>query len=346
VAGVWLNGVNPKWPSLKSVLEAAGQIVVELPNYDYRFESRQSDTQGFPAAGPYGWVFHHTASSLASAANDHVYLAKGHQYRPVSNVCLGMRNGKAVWGLVAAGASNTNGAGASRVTSRGTVPKDQGNAYLGATEVSINGTGETWPKALTDAAIIGHAAILKAYGLTANDLISHHEWAGDRKSDPAGPTEDKTLNVSTGNSTPWNMNPLRARIAQAMQPPIPVPVPSGAANVSYFIEWEKPHPKPVYEIVGGRKTNIGGSRVPELVAIWGTAWDTVMPRLSSAYLASLPNADDKWVPTAGPAGPQGPTGPVGPTGSQGPMGPQGPKGEDGNAGVVPEHTHTPGGVVR
>lgn len=221
MAEVWLNGTNPKFPPLRKVLEAAGQKCVELAGYNYLTESRQSDGQGFPAPGPYGLVFHHTASSLASAASDHRYLAIGHQYHPVSNVCLGMRNGEAVWGLVAAGASNTNGAGGPFRSSVGLVPKDEGNHYLMAIEVSIDGQGETWPKKLTDAAIAGIAAIAKAYHFKASDVLAHGEWAPTRKVDPAGPTEDKTLGVSTGAASLWNMAPFRARIAAAMNPTPP-----------------------------------------------------------------------------------------------------------------------------
>lgn len=314
MAEVWLNGTNPKFPSMKAVLQAAGQVVVELPGYDYRFESRQSDGQGFPQPGPYGLVVHHTASSLASAANDHRYLALGHQYRPVSNVCLGMRNGVPTWGLVAAGASNTNGAGGPRTTSVGRVPLDQGNHYLMAIECSINGTGETWPKKMTDALIAGCAAFAKAYHFKASDVIAHGEWAPTRKIDPAGPTEDKTLGVSTGAASLWNMAPLRTRIAQAMttggggQNPPPTPTPRKVNNVAYFVAADGPIPKPVFDVSSGFKVHITGSRVPELVAVFGANWSDagVMPALPLAYLNALPDG-----PPKGDKGDKGDTGSTG-----------------------------------
>jgi len=294
MAEVWLNGRSPGFPSLKAVLQAAGQTVVELAGYDWSVNSRQSDTQGFPQPGPYGWVYHHTASCLACAANDHRYLCLTHQYRPVSNVCLGMRGGKAVWGLVAAGAANTNGAGPARRTSVGLVPTDQGNHFLGATEISINGIGEVWPRALTDAAIVGHAAILKAYHLLATDLISHHEYAGPRKSDPAGPTE-APLGVSTGNSTPWRMDPLRAAVARAMTPtpPPPPPPPTEDDMAKHYLATDGNLALQASDLITKRWVR----DEVEAKALFGADYSQTATKLSREILERIPNVGpvaDGW----------------------------------------------------
>lgn len=202
-----------------------------------------------------------------------------------------MRNGVPTWGLVAAGASNTNGAGPGRQTSIGWVPTDQGNHYMGATEISINGVGEVWPKALTDASIVGHAAILKAYRLKAADLISHREWAGPRKSDPAGPTQDTTLGVSTGNTTPWNMAPLRTRVAKVMaggipDNPIPPVTPPGGL---VLIEATNNTPAGTFTADADYLTKRWIQTATQAVELFGADYGTKIIRKSFATVDAIPN---------------------------------------------------------
>ena len=75
-------------------------------------------------------------------------MCYGSDVRPVANLYIG-RAGD-VW-VMAAGATNTNGKGRARSTSRGTIPENQMNLYAVGVEMGNNGVGEVWPQTQIDA---------------------------------------------------------------------------------------------------------------------------------------------------------------------------------------------------
>lgn len=202
----------------------AGLDVVEYD--DWQIRARGSG--GFTGNRPWCVMWHHTASST-SIDNDASYCAEGDPDAPVCNLLIA-RNGE-VW-VIAAGASNTNGKGYSMQFSRGWVPDDEMNTHAIGMEICNNGVGEVYPQAQLDAAFAASLCLSSHLGLVPEDAASHHDWAPDRKIDPA------TAAAATGwhpaainTSGSWSLIDLRAELTRrsgvvpAPQPPDPTPTP-------------------------------------------------------------------------------------------------------------------------
>jgi hypothetical protein len=166
------------------------------------WESRCRSSGGYNAL--MGIVAHHTASST-SAYNDTNYMWNNSPTKPVGAIYLA-RNGEIIVG--AAGATNCAGRGGPRTVSRGTIAKDTANSNTISIEAGNAGTGEPWPKVQQDAYVALVAALCEYYHLDPpRDVMAHHEWAPDRKIDPAG----NSRYAMGGNK--WNMDLFRKDVA-------------------------------------------------------------------------------------------------------------------------------------
>ena len=178
---------------LADVLRRAGLTVIELDGWP----SRARGSGGYDAGRPSTVMVHHTASPPSSSGRpDAEYCALYDDDAPLSNLCLD-RDG--VWWVLAAGATNTNGAGGPL----GSVPEDSMNSHAIGIEAN-GGAGETWPAVQTNAYVAGVATLRAAYGIA--DVFAHFEWAPDRKIDPAGPSP-----YATGDQS-WDMDAFRADV--------------------------------------------------------------------------------------------------------------------------------------
>jgi hypothetical protein len=158
---------------------------------------------------------HHTAGpsnqSTLSSANQQYDTA---DLRPVGNLTLG-REGLIVMG--AAGAANTQGAGGPLKTSKGTIPKDQGNIYGVAIEACNNGIGELWTPVQLEAYTLMTAVICDLYGLDPlQDVFAHFEWAPSRKIDPAGGVNQYPYGIQSDRYMRWDMARFRSDVRAIM----------------------------------------------------------------------------------------------------------------------------------
>ncbi|SEG98863.1 N-acetylmuramoyl-L-alanine amidase, partial [Saccharopolyspora kobensis] len=160
--------------NLADVLRNAGLKVVEVPGWKTRGHG--------PMSGVRGVLWHHTATS-AKVSGDYpservVLEGNGTTDGPLCNLGLG-RSG--TWYVISAGLAYHAGTGSHPAV--GT----NGNGYLIGIEAEHPGTaGNPWPAEQLDSYRRGTAALLKAYGLGADRLIGHKEWAPARKIDPYG----------------------------------------------------------------------------------------------------------------------------------------------------------------
>jgi hypothetical protein len=192
---------------LAAVLRNAGCVVVEYDGWQTRARSGGSARYADP--GPWAVYWHHTASST-SPANDASYMCHGSGDKPVANL-LGARDG-AVW-VLAAGPTNTNGKGGPHTLPDGRmIPLDSANSRVIGMEIANGGTGETYPAAQIDAAFRASNAMCAAYGVRADNVVTHTIWAPTRKIDPAtaaavdGPWQPQ----STTSSGTWSLVDVRA----------------------------------------------------------------------------------------------------------------------------------------
>ena len=197
--------------NLADVVRDAGLDVAEVPGWQTRM---RGGTGGHATGGyvgnPTHVMVHHTASSWPTI-QDVQYLATGHQYAPVSNLHLA-RDGLVT--VIAAGATNTNGAG-------GPVdgcPKDSMNSRAIGIEAGNNGTGEPWPAVQQNVYVRLCAALCMAYRIPVSRVLAHFEWAPTRKIDPAGPSVWANM---SDQYMRWNMEDFRESVAARMttQPP-------------------------------------------------------------------------------------------------------------------------------
>jgi hypothetical protein len=208
---------------MANVLRAAG-VRVEVGSINAGWENRARGSGGFNGM-PIGIVWHHTASS-ASVNSDLSYMIDGSPDEPIGNLLLD-REG-IVW-PIAAGGANTQGKGGPAWFSRGTCPIDSGNSNLFGMEVANNGVGEQWPQAQIDAYFAASNALNAHFGNLPTDLITHHEWAEDRKIDPAkaqsvqGPWHPNSIN----SSGTWSGDDIRAECIRRTGSGPPQPTPSG-----------------------------------------------------------------------------------------------------------------------
>ena len=203
---------------LADVLRAAGLGVVEVDQWGTRARS----SGGFDGDRPWAIMWHHTASQT-DPENDVSYICYGSPDAPISNLYLA-RDGT-VW-VCAAGGTNTNGKGDAQIMSRGVVPADSMNTHAIGIEAANNGLGEPWPREQVDAYFRVNNALAEAYGLLPDDCCTHHQYAKDRKIDPAtaaavqGPWQPNSVTTSGT----WSLDDIRSECwlrADDLPPPRP-----------------------------------------------------------------------------------------------------------------------------
>lgn len=160
--------------NLGDILRNAGLRVIEVPSARTRGHGQMSH--------PKGILWHHTATSAKAAGNypSQRIVTEGRSDLPgpLCNLGLG-RDG--TWYFVAAGLAYHAGAGSYPGIG------SNGNASLIGIEAEHPGTaGNPWPPAQIDSYRRGSAALAKAFGLSADRVIGHKEWAPRRKIDPIG----------------------------------------------------------------------------------------------------------------------------------------------------------------
>ena len=200
MGSLWLSEL-PDW------FEDAG---LEVRCWD-GWETRSRSSGGYTQL--WGAIVHHTASNT-SPDNDCSYMwdaTSGDQ--PIGALLL-ERSGRVTIG--AAGATNCAGKGGPLATSKGTIPADSGNSYAFNIEAANNGVGETWPDDQQDAYTILVACLCDHLDLdSARDVVSHFEWAPDRKIDPAG----NSRYASGGDK--WDMDAFRTDCIVGTPTPTP-----------------------------------------------------------------------------------------------------------------------------
>jgi N-acetylmuramoyl-L-alanine amidase len=194
--------------------------VDEWPGWQTRGRSGGSS---YSSGRPWCVMWHHTASSDQSLED---YHATQSDNAPVCNLDI-KSDGTVV--VIAAGPTNTNGNGQAMHTSKGTVPADSMNSYALGIEFYNNGVGQAWPQVQIDVgfAVVGN--IQRHLGLQPSDLFTHHQYAPDRKVDPAtaaavqGPWQPRSC-TSSGT---WDLGDIRSECARrAGSAPDPGPGPS------------------------------------------------------------------------------------------------------------------------
>lgn len=163
---------------LPDVLRAAGLEVVEYAGW----EARARGSGPYAPDQPSCVMWHHTAT-VTSPESDAYAMCEASDNAPVANLLI-TREG-VVW-VLAAGATNTNGAGGPYMLSDGVVvPVDSMNTWAVGMEMANDGLGEVWPQRQVDAAFAASNAILRTIGRSLANCLTHYEWAPTRKIDPA-----------------------------------------------------------------------------------------------------------------------------------------------------------------
>lgn len=198
--------------NLADVLRRAGLRVVEQSGWKTRGHGQMLK--------PKGILWHHTATS-ARASGDYPSLnvvtnGRSDLPGPLCNVGLG-RDG--TWYVIAAGLAYHAGAGSYPGIG------SNGNAHLIGIEAEHPGLqGTPWPPAQIDSYRRGSAALAKAYGINADRIIGHKEWAPRRKIDPIG----------------LDMNAERRFVADYMRSGGSTPTPGGIESMALdtrFKDW-------------------------------------------------------------------------------------------------------------
>lgn len=161
---------------------------------------------------------HHTASS-GSGAGQMAFMWQNSSVSPIGNIFIDTDG--TVW-LGAAGAANTQGQGGPVSTSKGLIPKNQGNLYFIAIEGSNNGVGQIWTEKQMDSYVKTCAALCNQFNLDPmKDIFSHWEWVlpnqPGRKIDPAGPTPSMPEIGGTSGRNRWNDEAFRVRVAKLLR---------------------------------------------------------------------------------------------------------------------------------
>ena len=262
-----------------------------LKKYNVRFqtypgwETRSRRSGGFEQVRAVGT--HHTASG-AAPANQMAWMWRNSPDRPVGNIFIA-RDGLVTLG--AAGAANTQGRGGPISTSKGMIPKDQGNMYFVAIEAANNGVGQEWPDAQMQAYIRVCAALCDQFGLKPlTDIISHWEYVlpsqPNRKIDPAGPTPSMPDIGGTTGARRWTDANFRKRVADVLNKAPDSPAPKPPAN-SYVVQ----HGDSWWKIA---TTHLGsGARWPEIATLNNNVtlrpgMTIVLPRNNTATPAPAP----------------------------------------------------------
>ena len=197
------------------------------------WKTKGRSSGGFDPGKPWCVMWHHTASKT-TPANDASYCFDSAPDAPLANLLL-VRDGSVAVG--AAGATNTNGKGGPTTVSKGTIPKDAMNSYAVSIEASNDGVGETWPVAQIDSYFTINNTLTDKLGLLPSDCVSHHQWAPDRKIDPARAESVDGLWVpnSINSSGTWGLGSIRdeaLRRAHIVVPPLPpTPIPEDEMRI-------------------------------------------------------------------------------------------------------------------
>ncbi len=260
---------------MADILRAAGVAVVEQDGWQHRARS----SGGYESDRPWCVMWHHTASAPgADPANDAAYMSYNADAAPIANILLA-RDGTA-W-VLAGGATNTNGSGSGDIhTSRGVVPHDAMNTYAIGMEIQNSGVGEPYPQVQIDAAFQLSNALTAAYGLAANDVGTHNEYAPDRKIDPATTTavEGPWQPAAVTSSGTWSLDDVRFECARRAfgtdpVPPQPQPIPQEDDDMPFIIV-NKATGQPALVYGDGRLTGLAGPDLPAYEARFGTAIPT------------------------------------------------------------------------
>jgi len=208
---------------LADVVRSAGLTVIEVGSSPSQtgdaWKRRGRSSGGYDGAYPNHVMVHHTASGRsADGWGDANYCTFSSENRPVCNIYLA-RDGR-VW-VCAGGATNTNGSG----TCPHCGASDSMNSRAIGIEAGNDGVGEAWPTAQQDAYVVLVGALCANYGIGNSAIVSHFEYAPDRKVDPAGPSRwSKPSGGGGGNK--WRMDEFRAAVAGSGGAPIPPPTPT------------------------------------------------------------------------------------------------------------------------
>lgn len=216
MGSVWLRDLD-KW------LTAAG---LNVSVYDDQWKNRSRSSGGYEAVRGIG--IHHDASSIGSSEKSACDWGwKNSSDKPIGCIRLA-RDGHITVG--AAGATNTMGKGGPLTTSRGTIPKDQGNLYMVAIEAANNGVGETWGRQMMDAYIAMVWALCEHLDLQHSDVFGHAGYCQPscpgRKIDPAGPASGYPNLGGTSGAKTWPDSAFRSYLDAYKIPPGPTPPPA------------------------------------------------------------------------------------------------------------------------
>lgn len=246
--------------SLATVCRAAGLVVHEVAGW----ERRARGSGGYDPGRPTTVMIHHTASNAPSdPTGDVAYITTGSPVAPIANLYLS-RSGE-VW-VIAAGATNTNGAGTCNWA--GGCPPNQMNTHAIGVEAANDGLGEFWPRKQQDAYVILVAALCAAYDIPADLVRAHHEYAGGRKIDPAGPSDWAVRTAS------WNMDRFRDDVAVELTPePTPPPQEDDMATFP-FIMRNRATGQPALVYGDGKVVGLAGEDLAAYEARFGPAIET------------------------------------------------------------------------
>jgi peptidoglycan hydrolase-like protein with peptidoglycan-binding domain len=191
---------------LADVARRTGYRVIEVgPSRNQQgsqWQSRARGSGGYDSGRPNHVMIHHTASSyLSDGWPDVNFMAFASTVRPVSNLYIS-RDGTIY--VIAAGATNTNGAGTDPC---GVTAKDSMNRDAIAIEAGNDGRGEVWPDAQQDCYVKLCRVLCEAYGIGNAQIHSHFEYAPQRKIDCAGQSR-----YAEG-SAKWNMGLFHSDVA-------------------------------------------------------------------------------------------------------------------------------------
>src|SRR4029077_16497252 len=196
---------------------------------------------------------------------DVAYIAHNAADAPLANLYLS-RSGDVY--VIAAGATNTNGAGSAPWP--GGCPDDSMNTHAIGIEGASQGTGEAWPIGQQVAYTDMCAALCAAYSIDVDHVRAHFEWAPDRKIDPAG----QSMYASGASS--WDMGVFRDDVLGAAEPepvPIPPPIPQEDDDMAFIII-NRTTGQPALVYGDGRLTGLAGADLGAYVARFGEPIET------------------------------------------------------------------------
>lgn len=195
------------------------------------WETRARKSGGFSSVK--GVIVHHDASSPATTVATSVkYATVTAAAAPIGNALVTRTKDGPRLIVLAAGATNTSGAGGPLLSSRGLIPLDTANSCTFNIEAGNNGRTEQWADDMLDLYVRSVCAVLDwanectpGAHLGPGNVWSHFEWAPRRKIDPAGPAR---FNGNTKNAK-WDMDRFRGEVFMALvaaQTPAPAPAPA------------------------------------------------------------------------------------------------------------------------